>query len=464
MPAARSILFLAWGLACALHAQPLPAAVDAALARAKLPREALAAYVAEADGKAPPRVAHRIDAAVNPASIAKLATTFAGLDVLGPAYSWTTAVYIDGAIENGTLQGNVTLQGRGDPKLVTERLWLLMRRLQGLGIRNIAGDIVLDRSAFDVPPQDPGAFDGEPLRPYNAGPDALLVNFKSVLITFTPAGTRALVHVEPPLRGVQFPADVPMRGGCGDWRPALQADFKDPARVRFSGAYGASCGERQWPVAYAQPATYAARAIAGMWQHLGGTLGGQVREGRAPVGQQPAFELASPPLADVVRDINKFSNNVMAQQLFLTLALQRGTPATFDSAREAMRTWWAARIGGDPPAFQNGSGLARDERTTAAQLAKLLHAAWASPLMPEFISSLPLAGVDGTLATSTRGRSGRGIAHLKTGSLWNVQGIAGYVEASNGKRYVLVAIVNDPHANQAQPALDALLAWTAQAE
>jgi D-alanyl-D-alanine carboxypeptidase/D-alanyl-D-alanine-endopeptidase (penicillin-binding protein 4) len=465
MPQTHSIFLVSWLLAATLvHAQGLPPAVDAALARAKVPRESLVAYVAEADGKAAPRLVHRTEAAVNPASIAKLATTFAGLDLLGPAYTWSTAVYIDGVIENGTLQGNVFVQGRGDPKLVTERLWLMVRRLQGLGIRHIAGDIVLDRSVFDVPSQDPAAFDGEPLRPYNAGPDALLVNFKSVLFTFTPAGHRALVHVEPPLRGVQFPMEVPTRPGCGDWRPALQADFKDPARVRFAGAYGATCGERQWPVAYAQPASYSSRAIAGMWQHIGGTLAGQAQEGRVPAGQQPAFELASPQLAEVIRDINKFSNNVMAQQLFLTLGLQRGVPATFESARDAMRTWWASRIGGDVPVFQNGSGLSRDERTSAAQLARLLHAAWLSPLMPEFIASLPLAGVDGTLATSARGRSGRGIAHLKTGSLWNVQGVAGYVEAANGKRYVLVAIVNDPNANQAQPALDALLAWTAQAE
>src|SRR4051812_46700960 len=225
MSLARCIVLIAWALACTARAQGLPAAVDAALAHARVPREALVAYVAEADGKAAPRLAFRTDAAINPASIAKLATTFAGLDVLGPAYTWTTPVFIDGAIENGTLQGNVYIQGRGDPKLVSERLWLLLRRVQGLGIRHIAGDIVLDRAAFDVPPQDPGAFDGEPLRPYNASPDALLVNFKSVVITFTPAGTRALVHVEPPLRDVQFPAEVPLRTGCGDWRGALQADF-----------------------------------------------------------------------------------------------------------------------------------------------------------------------------------------------------------------------------------------------
>jgi D-alanyl-D-alanine carboxypeptidase/D-alanyl-D-alanine-endopeptidase (penicillin-binding protein 4) len=233
--------------------------------------------------------------------------------------------------------------------------------------------------------------------------------------------------------------------------------------VRFAGAYGAACGERQWPVAYAQPASYAARAVRGMWLQVGGALQGQVRDGKVPAGAQPAFEFASPPLAEVIRDINKYSNNVMAQQVFLTLALQRGTPATPEAGREVLKAWWRERIGGEPPAFQNGSGLARDERITAAQLARLLHVAWSSPLMPEFIASLPFAGVDGTLR---RGRmpSGQGIAHLKTGSLRDVQGVAGYVDGANGKRYVLVAIANHPDAAAAQAAIDALVAWTAQGE
>lgn len=447
-------------IACACHAQPLPAPVEAALARARLPRDALAVVVVDAEGRAPARLSHRADAAINPASIAKLTTTFAALELLGPAYTWKTPVYVDGPVQNGTLQGNLYVQGQGDPKLVAERLWLLLRRVQGLGIRTIAGDIVLDHGAFDVPPQDPGAFDGEPLRPYNASPDALLVNFKSVLMTFTPAGSRALLHVEPPLAGVQFPADVAIaRNGCGDWRGALRADFVNPARVRFAGDYGAACGERQWPVAYTDPASYAARAVAGMWQQLGGTVQGRVRDGRVPAGLVPAFEMSSPPLAEVIRDINKYSNNVMAQQVFLTIGLQRGAPATLEAARDAVGAWWRERIGGEPPAMRNGSGLARDERITAAQLARLLQAAWGSPLMPEFVASLPLAGVDGTLRRS----ASRG-AHLKTGSLRDVQGVAGYVEGAGGRRWVLVAIANHPDAAAAAGAIDALIAWTAQGE
>ena len=461
MAAAHRLAALLLLLACgALHAQALPAEVEVALARAKLPREALSVLVVDAEGRLPPRLSHRAGVAVNPASVAKLATTFAALELLGPAFTWSTPVYVDGPVRDGTLHGNLHIKGQGDPKLVIERLWLLLRRVQGLGIRSISGDIVLDRSAFETVPLNPGAFDGEPLRPYNAAPDALLLNFKSILLTFTPERGQALVQVEPALAGVHLPGSVPLApGDCGDWRGGLRADFSDPLRIRLAGAYPASCGERVWPVAYADPASYAARAIAGLWQELGGKLGGQVRDGRVPPALRPAFEQVSPPLAEVVRDINKFSNNVMAQQLFLTLSLQKKGAGSFDASRELLRAWWRERLGGEPPVLDNGSGLSRDDRISAQQLAQLLQAVWLSPLMPELMSSLPIAGTDGTLRR-TRGR-GAGLAHLKTGSLRDVAAVAGFVEGTGGKRYVLVAIANHPNAQAARPAIDALVEWTA---
>jgi D-alanyl-D-alanine carboxypeptidase/D-alanyl-D-alanine-endopeptidase (penicillin-binding protein 4) len=449
------------------HAQQaaLPAEVDAALARAKLPREAVTLLVADAEGKSAPRLSHRAAQPINPASVMKLVTTYAALDILGPAYAWTTPVYADGAVREGTLHGNLYIKGQGDPKLVVERLWLLMRRVQGLGIRTIAGDIVLDRGAFETVEQDPGAFDGEPLRPYNAAPDALLLNFKSVVMTFVPDRTAnvAQVQYEPPLAGVQMQATVPMApGDCADYRASLKADFSDASRIRFAGAYPAGCGERVWPVAYADPKSYAARAVEGMWKDTGGKLNGQVREGRVPAGLKPAFEVASPPLAEVVRDINKYSNNVMAQQLFLTLSLPtklQGGTATLAGSREVLRLWWKDRLGdADAPLLDNGSGLSRNERITAQGLARLLQLAYASPLMPELMSSLPITGVDGTL----RRRRGAGSAHLKTGTLRDVTGVAGYVHAASGRRYVLVAIANHPNAGGMRAAIDALVEWTAR--
>jgi D-alanyl-D-alanine carboxypeptidase/D-alanyl-D-alanine-endopeptidase (penicillin-binding protein 4) len=475
-------------------AQSLPPAVEAALLRANLPRDAVTLLVVDAEGRQAPRLSHRASVQMNPASVMKLVTTYAALDLLGPAYSWRTPVYLEGAVRDGTLYGNLYIRGLGDPKLVTERLWLLLRRVQGLGVRQIAGDIVLDRSAFDVSEVDPGSFDGEPLRPYNAAPDALLLNFKSVSMTFVPdRGIRtAQVHFEPTLAGVDMQASVPLSNGeCGDYRAALKADFANPARIRFAGTYPASCAEKTWSVAYVEPKTFGLRAIEGLWREMGGQLGGKVREGRVPslpngngntagpdLLPEPVFELTSAPLAEIIRDINKYSNNVMAQQLFLTLSLaapapspalspapngQRpaagGTPrATDEASRAVLRRWWLERIGPeDVPVLDNGSGLSRRTLITAQGLGRMLQTAYRSPLMPDLMASLPLNGVDGTLRNR---RTLAGSAHLKTGSLRDVTALAGYVHGASGKRYVLVAIANHPSAEAARPVFDALLEWT----
>jgi D-alanyl-D-alanine carboxypeptidase/D-alanyl-D-alanine-endopeptidase (penicillin-binding protein 4) len=446
--------------------QAFPTDVETALARAKVPRDSVTMLVADADGARPPRLAWRSQVPVNPASIMKVVTTYAALDLLGAAYSWSTPVYVDGTVSNGVLNGNLYIKGQGDPKLVLERVWLLLRRVQGLGITTVSGDIVLDRSAFEnTIENDPAAFDGEPLRPYNASPDALLVNFKSVGMTFTPerGGQLARINYEPPLASVSMQPTIALAPGeCGDWRAALKPDFSDPNRIRFNGALPAACGEKSWAVAYADPRTYGLRAIGGMWAEMGGRVGGQMRDGRVPAGLKPAFEFASPPLSEVVRDINKYSNNVMAQQVFLTLGLTQKNRGTFEASRNVLGQWWRDRIGtGEaPPVFDNGSGLSRDERISAAALGKMLQVAWRSPVMPELVSSLPASGVDGTLKRRAL-RSG-GAAHLKTGSLRDSSGVAGYVHGASGRRYVLVAIANGENAGAARAAFDALVDWASQ--
>ena len=443
-------------------ARGLPAEVEAALVQGGLPREAMVAWVEEVGDKTRPRVSWQGDRLVNPASLMKLVTTYAGLELLGPAYSWSTPVWLQGPVVDGVLQGNLVIKGHGDPKLVLERIWLLLRRVQQAGVREIRGDIVVDRSAFVPGEVNPADFDGEPLRPYNAGADALLLNYRSVLLTNTPDAARGLaaIAVDPPLAGVRADATVPLQAGpCDDWRGALKGDFADPTRLSLRGAYQAACGERIWAIAYADPRSYTERALLGMWQELGGRIGGGYREGVAP-NTPPSFELRSPPLPEIVRDINKLSNNVMAQQLFLTLgATQRGA-GTPEASREVLRQWLRERVGnsGATSVIANGSGLSRDGRLTARTLYKLLQSAWASPVMPELMSSLPVAGIDGTLR---RYKGGPGRAHLKTGSLRDVVGVAGYVLGDSGRRYVVVGIVNHVRADAARPALQALVEWAA---
>jgi len=457
----------------ASQAQALPETVTAALARAQVPLDAVSLLLADADGKSAPRLSYRAQAVMNPASVMKLVTTYAALDLLGPAYTWRTPVWLDGPVTNGVLKGNLVIQGLGDPKLVQERLWLLLQRVQGLGVRKIDGDIVLDHSAFAPIESNPADFDGEPSRPYNVAPDALLFNFKSVSLTFVPDATASVAHViaDARLQGVQVPAAVPLAAdktlACGDYRSLLEANLTDPARISFSGSYPASCGEKVWSVAYADPASYNARNIEALWHSMGGQLSGSARNGRAP-GSPASLQLVSPPLAEVIRDINKNSNNLMARQLFLTLALPQpnapdaaaplpGTPVTPGMAREVVLRWWQQRISAtEPLLLDNGAGLSRLERVTAQGLLALLQVAYASATMPELMASLPIVGVDGTLK---RSQAPLASAHLKTGSLRDVVALAGYVHAAGGRQLCLVAIVNHANAAAARPALEALLTW-----
>ena len=462
----------------------LPPAASTALERLKIPREAIAVVVRHPlTGE--DRLSLQADRPTNPASIIKLLTTFAALERLGPSWTWRTPVWLGGRITgsapDAVLEGDLHIKGSGDPKLHTDRLWTLLQRVRALGITEIRGDIVLDQSAFEAPRERPGDFDGEPLKPYNVLPRALLLNQRTVSYAFVPdrAVGVARVTVEPALAGLKVDATIPLSPGpCQDWRGDVKAQLADPHRVRFTGRYPASCGERQWHVAYSDPSSYDQRMIEAMWQGMGGRLSGRVREGLAPK-VEPSFEWSSSPLADIVRDINRHSNNTMAQMLALTLAAQdnpNGTPVGAEQARRWLQDWAQTRLSGarpqgkagsavteemslerDPPIIDNGSGLSRDQRISAHQVAQLLQHAWSSPLLPEFIGSLPVTGApDGTLR---RWSHLAGQAHLKTGSLRDVVGVAGYVLGRSGQRWIVVVMIQHERAQEARPVLDALVQW-----
>lgn len=468
------LLALAAAASTPARATDLPPDVRSALQRARVPESALSVVVQEA-GTGRTVLSHQARQSVNPASLVKLVTTYAALDLLGPAWSWSTTVGWSGALREGVLEGDLFIRGSGDPKLVPERLWQGLRRLQQAGVRDIRGDLVLDRSAFAPAEGSPADFDGDASRPYNVQPDALLINFHAITWTITPDTARGVARLVAETDPLGTPArSVPLTPGpCEDWRSGLKAVVGmggagaagTDGAVRFTGSYPTACGEQTWPMADPDPAGHGARLIATLWKDLGGTLSGRVRDGRWPTGLRAQQEWRSPPLAEAVRDINKFSNNVMAQQLFLTLAAQRlpGQPATPEAARETLRRWVAERIGDGAAGelvLDNGSGLSRHTRLTAQWLAHLLQHAWSSPVMPELMASLPVNGLDGTMR---RSRAPAGRAHLKTGSLRDVAGLAGYVLDDTGRRRVLVAVIQHPNANAARPALDALVQWALKA-
>jgi D-alanyl-D-alanine carboxypeptidase/D-alanyl-D-alanine-endopeptidase (penicillin-binding protein 4) len=438
-----------------------PESYLAALRAANVPVAAVGVVVQPVGSGGGPSFTLNESTPMNPASTMKLVTTYAALQLLGPAYTWRTEAFAVGRLQRDVLEGELALRGSGDPKLVVEHLWLLVHRIRAYGIREIRGDVLLDKSAFDLVAQDPAAFDGESLRPYNAQPDALLLNYKAITFGFVPdpETKTARVVVTPPLAGLKAPAAVRgLDGGCGDWRGQLQGDFSNAMAPVFRGGYPLSCGERQWHVSVLNHTQFFAAAFRAMWEGAGGKWTGTVREGRVPADARRIAMHESESLAEVIRDINKFSNNVMARQLFLTMGAEATRqPASTERSARTVRAWLANR-GLDMPelVFENGSGLSRQERISAANLARLLAHAWNSPLMPEFVSSLPLVGVDGTM----RNRTGAaGNAHIKSGLLNDVRAVAGYVHGQSGRRYVVVAFINHPNAGAAQSAHDALLEW-----
>ena len=449
-------------------AAPLPIQVVNALRDAGIPQDSTAFIVQEAGAPAP-LIAHRAEAAMNPASVMKLVTTFVALEWLGPAFTWKTEAWVDGTLSDGVLDGNLTLKGYGDPKITLESFWLMLREMRQKGLRDIKGDLVLDRSYFAARNHDPSRFDEQPLRAYNVGPDALLVNFKTIRFVLAPDAEqrRVIIRAEPPLAGLTIRNTLKLvNTECGDWKGTSRGGFSsngDTAEASFTGTYAIACGEQSWYVSLLDHGSYAAATFRSMWTEMGGTLSGRARDGAPPPTARLFAAQTSPQLAEIVRDINKFSNNVMARQLFLTLDAQaNGPPAMLDRAGSTVRDWLKKR--GLPfreLVIENGSGLSRIERISSEHLNQLLQTAWSSPVMPEYISSFALSAVDGTMKRRLLGTGAAGQAHLKTGTLDGVRALAGYVLDARGRRWTVVGIVNHPNSTHAGAALDALVQWTA---
>lgn len=448
----------------ALADTPLPPTIKAALKAAAIPEASYAALVMTLDGQV--LLARNAEVAMNPASVMKVVTTFAGLETLGPAYTWRTEVYATGPVVGGRLQGNLVIKGGGDPMLSMEKFWMLLRDVRARGIRDIAGDVLLDRAYFAEPDIDPGLFDGRPTRPYNAGPDALLVNFRSVRLTFVPdAETRSVrILAEPPLPEFGIVnrlewADAP----CDGWPEDAVADMTK-LTLTFEGRYPASCGEQVKFFTLLPPNDYNRALFDHLWRGLGGTVTGTVRVGSTDAAAKFVTSLESGPLLEAMREINKHSNNVMARHLFLTLGRAASGTGSLESARAAVAAS-LQRAGITAPELyvENGAGLSRNARVSAMTLARILSTAASLPVGPEFISSFPIAGVDGTLRRWFNKAAFAGRAHLKTGYLENVRAMAGYVHGPDGRMLVAVGLVNHPNARNAMGVQEALIQWAYEA-
>jgi D-alanyl-D-alanine carboxypeptidase/D-alanyl-D-alanine-endopeptidase (penicillin-binding protein 4) len=451
---------------CAWSAAAVPASVTQVMAVQHLPPSAVSLVIVEPDSDHV-LMSLNPDTPRSPASTIKTVTTFAALDMLGPVFTWQTRVWVRGTLDDGVLDGDLILQGGGDPYMTLERWWSFVQALRAAGLKSIRGDVVIDNTAFSPPPEDPGAFDGRPNRSYNVLPDALMVNFQSVEFRLVAnADTRRVDVIASPSPGnlaienrIRF-APGRCRGGAD--RVAFQVASAQWDRVVFSGALSPQCAPRSFTRVLLQPATYAFGTFLELWRESGGEFTGKLRVESTPADARPLLTFDSLSLGEIVRLTNKFSSNVMARHLLLTLGSERyGAPATPEKGGAALAEWGRER-GFDLQGvdFDNGSGLSRSTQISVRQLAMILSAAYHSRFAPEFMASLPLAGMDGTLRSRMKGTTS-GSVRLKTGHLDAVSGVAGYVAAPSGKTYVLVSLVNHMRADDgaAEPLHAAIVEW-----
>lgn len=456
---------------------PLPAPLVRAAKRWKVDPNAVTIAVVPVDGPNEPALMHRADVSVAPASTAKLVTTLVALETLGVRHRWLTGFYTDQEPDaKGRLKGNLYVKGGGDPTFVIEDFEMELARLYASGVRTIEGDVVLDRSRFDVPQESANAFDGRGSRPYNVMPDAALLNYRNLSFEFMPDREKGIakIAVFPQMDGVRFPQTIKLgKGACGDWKTKLgfkMETLKDGTkRARFNGSLPAACGAKNFNVIAFPRDEYFERVFRAAWKRVGGTWKGKVREGRVPETADRRIVHASPSLSDTIVLTNKWSNNVMARHLFLTVGAKRvereadearkaqekaakkagkSAPekmpplrgATLADARAAVADWMKTK-GLDPSriTIENGSGLSRNTRVTARAMSDVLRAGWASAYMPEYLSSLPVTGEDGTMVKrKVAVREGR----IKTGFLSDVRSIGGYVRSVDGRRWAVYASVH----------------------
>ena len=421
--------------------QRLPKSVKKLLKKYHIPEKNISIYIKDINADKP-MIELNTRKLRNPASTMKLLTTYAALKVLKPNYKWKTEAWIRGKIHKGVLEGDLILKGYGDPFLVHENYWKFVQGLYDKGLQEITGKVIIDNSYFEVPDTDSGEFDNRPYRTYNAIPSALMYNFQASRFLFRPDTEKKRIDIIPYPWIAEFSYINKVKyskGRCrkGHYYPKF---VKHSNKLEISGSYSSGCGQQYILRVLSKPAEHAFNGFRDFWRNAGGKMGDRMEIGRVKRGDRRFHTYYSDSLGNQIRTINKWSNNVMTRQLLLSLGAKKyGQPGTLEKGRRAILETLADNgVDNKGIIIDNGSGLSRIARITAGQHAQLLERAWRDEFMPEFISSLSLSGLDGTLVNRFRKGDMQGRTHMKTGTLKNSKAIAGYMLNRKGKWLVVV--------------------------
>jgi D-alanyl-D-alanine carboxypeptidase/D-alanyl-D-alanine-endopeptidase (penicillin-binding protein 4) len=451
----------------------VPPPVSERLDAAALPADALGfAVLRMRDGATV--LAHNAERPMQPASTLKLLTSWVALEELGPGWKGRSELRTAGEIAGGVLRGDLVLAGMADVDLDWRELERMLRRLRVRGIREIRGDLVLDRSYFSPARTDVGLapFDEAPEFRYNVVPDALLLNTNLVELDIASDGRGVRAAMSPALDQVRVVSDMTLVDRrCADWEdgwrfPTIAEHVRGTLTIRLQGEFPRDC-TASTAISVIDRDAFALRLFRLLWRSLGGTFRGGVREASVPGATQVLAHHSSRPLVELLHDINKDSDNPVTRVVYLALGATSpdGTAPTAVRAEARMRAFLAARGVADASlVLENGSGLSRAERIRPRQLAAALRAARGGPWSAELVASMPIAALDGGMRSRLNDSPAAMRARIKTGTLRDASAVAGYVRGEDGEEYVVVAMINHPLAAgaAARPALDALVDWVAR--
>lgn len=407
------------------------------------------------------------DQTMSPGSIMKLVTTYAALEILGPTHHWNTNFYTDGELRGSTLDGNFYVKFGGDPKLTIDDLWSTLRELRGMGIDTITGDLVLDGEVFQLPEGLPSFEDNgnNPYAPFLVEPSGYLANLNLLhfQVRADERGTQA--WSSPALDSVVIDNRVTAiaEGPCPsrrqfEWQPVFDNDNR--VTVRVTGSLPQGCRTSAY-LSLLPHEQYSAALIRSLLAETGVTLQGADRLDTTPEDARLMLRITSPDLVSTIRDINKWSSNVMARQLLLTIGAENRIDGEEDDRVAGIRAiydWLDGKgINTNGMVIDNGAGLTRHGRITARQGAQILLNAWNSPFAADLMASMPLIAMDGTMARRLRNSGMDGEGRIKTGYLENVRSIAGFTRDADNTTWVVVGMVNDDPAWNGQAVLDRVL-------
>ncbi|MDP1900195.1 MAG: D-alanyl-D-alanine carboxypeptidase/D-alanyl-D-alanine-endopeptidase [Rubrivivax sp.] len=467
LPLALAALLTACATPQPTPRETLPAAVQQALAQAGVPADALAA-VALPLGHAAAPWRYRANVPMQPGSAMKVVTSIVALDRLGPNHRGYTELRTAAPLQGSELQGDLVLKGGADPELDVARFWALLVDLRQRGVQHLRGDLLVDRTLFRPARMDLGRppFDETPEFAYNVIPDALQLAGSLLPLEISSVEGTVRASTVPPLPGIEFTSSMALTDrACkdwdDDWQPAKVLRHEGRTQIELQGGFPKGCTQRT-ALQLIDRQELTERLFRALWQELGGSWAGRAREAAAPEGTRLLVRHEGRPWGEVLRRMNKQSDNAQARLLFLSLGLARMAQApqatTAELAAQEVRAWLAEQgIGDAGLVLDNGSGLSRSERVTPLQLASMLAAAWRGRHAAELVMSLPVAGVDGTMRSRLKDSPATGWARLKTGTLRNVVALAGYVKDPQGRPWAVAMMVNHERASHARPVLDALV-------